>query len=205
VRSVLLAAILALVSFSSPARADDACAHRAAALRLIFAAAGAGEPLAAVRAPLAAALAAATEDHAALRCPPLALAVDELRIPAGETRVVPGGTRIVAANGAAVLGLLAALGAGGVTVATVLGDLVLEGAIDADAVRLEARSGNVRVGSRFAAPPSADVHVAAAAGAILFAPRDAGAPEPFPADAELVAFHLPSPAPRRSETELTGR
>jgi hypothetical protein len=136
---------------------------------------------------------------------PVDLSVDELWVHAGETRVVPGGTRILAANGAAILGRLVARGEGGVTIVVVLGDLVLDGAIEARTVALEARSGNVRVGSRFAIPPAAEVRVAAAAGAILFAPRAAGASEPFPPAAELLSFHATTPPPGADETEITGR
>jgi hypothetical protein len=136
---------------------------------------------------------------------PVELAVDELWIHAGETRVVPGGTRILAANGAAILGRLVARGEGGVTIIVTLGDLVLEGAIEARTVALEARSGNVRVGSRFAVPSDAKVRATADAGAILFAPREVDAPDPFPRGAELLSFHPTTPPRRADETEITGR
>jgi hypothetical protein len=198
--------ILLAFSIAPAARtADGACARRAAALHGLFAAANAGEPNGAVRAPLEAALAAASEDHAADRCAPLELAVDELWVRAGGTLTVPGGTHIVAANGAAVLGRLAVRGASGVTLTATLGNLVLEGAVDAPSVRLEARSGNVHVGSRFAAPPGSHFDVAATAGAIVFAPRAVGAPDPFPPGTDLVAFHPISAVPRTGETEVTGR
>jgi hypothetical protein len=142
-----------------------------------------GEDADALRAALESALAAQSESWAASHCAGLELAVDELWIRPDERRVVPGGTKIVAANGAAVLGELATRGAGAVALETVLGDLILEGRIDAsagpNALRIEAWTGNVRVGPKFSAITGGDVVVTAAAGSVDVAPRGAGEPVAF--------------------------
>jgi hypothetical protein len=205
VRSLLAALALAFaVAQADPAAAS--CALRADALQALFSAANDFADAAGERA-----LAEASAAWATQGCGVLDLSVDELWVRTGETRVVPGGARIRAANGAAVLGRLEVRGPGGIALATVLGDLVLEGTVDARGgggapLSLEARTGNVRVGRVFAlTAPDADVAVSAAAGAIVFAPRGADDPEPFPPGAVLAAFHDVSPAARPHATELSGR
>jgi hypothetical protein len=210
VRRLLTALTLSVPLALAQARpAEASCALRADALQALFAAANDAD--AAARAARERELALASEGWATQGCGALDLSVDELWVHAGDVRVVPGGARILAANGAAVLGALEVRGAGGVALATVLGDLVLEGTLDArggqDApLRLEARTGNVRVGRAFAlVAPRAKIAVSAGAGAILFAPRGAGDSAPFPPDAEIAAFHDPAPEPGSDATELSGR
>jgi hypothetical protein len=200
---ILLAIAIAL-PLAQPAAAS-ACALRAETLRALFAAANEGSAV------HGRALGAASAEWAAQGCGALELAVDELWVRVGETRSVPGGARILATNGAAVLGALEVRGAGGIALATVLGDLVLDGTVDARGasgapVRLEARTGNVRVGRAFSlVAPQADVAVTASAGAILVTPRVAIAPAPFPPGAVLTAFHELAPAAGLDATELSGR
>ena len=201
------ASLVLALGLAPAARADVACARRAAVLQLLFAAANGTETADAARAPVEAALAAASDELSARGCPSVELAVDELWIRArrdahraAAARASSPRTAPPCSGASRCAARAASRSSHGSAISCSEGAIESSRAPARGAHRRRARREPLRRAPLGGAPGG--LHVSADAGAIRFAPRSVGEPAPFPPDAVLLSFHAPE---RAEETEITGR